>query len=74
MFVFVLVPVFVKEELAFHETGTDMSTSTTNAIAYGSDQKNAGSQQKEKVVKPHGQLVPVSFTYYYASTPGLSTS
>jgi hypothetical protein len=26
------------------------------------------------VVKPHGQLVPVSFTHCCASTPGLSTS
>jgi len=25
-------------------------------------------------VKPHGQLVTVSLTYYYASTPVLSTS
>ena len=25
------------------------------------------------MVKPHGQLVPVSFTHYCASTPGLST-
>ena len=26
------------------------------------------------MVKPHGQLVPVSYTHYCASTPGLSTS
>jgi len=26
------------------------------------------------MVKPHDQLVPVSFTPYGASTPGLSTS
>ena len=26
------------------------------------------------MVKPHGHLVPVSFTSYDASTPGLSTS
>ena len=26
------------------------------------------------MVKPHGQLVPVSSTHYCASTPGLSTS
>ena len=26
------------------------------------------------MVKPHGHLVPVSFTPYGASTPGLSTS
>ena len=30
--------------------------------------------QSKIVVKPHGQLVPVSYTHYYASTPGLSTS
>ncbi len=31
-------------------------------------------QQEKKVVKPHDQLVPVSSTYCYASTPGLSTT
>ena len=28
---------------------------------------------RERMVKPHGPLVPVSFTHYCASTPGLST-
>ena len=29
--------------------------------------------KRENMVKPHGSLVPVSLTYRYASTPGLST-
>ena len=38
------------------------------------ESKHAVAHPAEFMVKPHGHLVPVSFTPYGASTPGLSTS
>src|SRR5437867_2420316 len=39
-----------------------------------SERARGSSPQADHMVKPHGHLVPVSFTPYGASTPGLSTS
>ena len=39
------------------------------------ESKHAVARRRKKImVKPHGRLVPVSFTPHSASTPGLSTS
>ena len=43
-------------------------------LAFSSLRRSCLSKQHGYGIKPHGQLVPVSFTPHSASTPGLSTS
>src|SRR6185369_9425253 len=50
------------------------SETTTEYPANGSFSRHTlYSERREKLVKPHGSLVPVSLTHHCASTPGLST-
>src|SRR5687767_6940577 len=57
-----------------HFKDLDGSYPTTEHPANGSpSQSLTALLKRENMVKPHGSLVPVSLTYRYASTPGLST-